>query len=986
MADKSSSKLNHDPLAWLNEEEDIEASYGLAGSKDGRKQQAQIAGSEMPISLLEESFALLAPQGEELAERFYARLFADYPEVEPLFANVSDFAAQQKKLLASLKLVVSNLRQPAVLQKALAEMGRRHQGYGVVAAHYPAVVNTLVAVMAEMAGDAWSEELASAWSLALRSVADMMIKAYRKEEGKPMAASTPAAGGNMVTSDLKVLTDILEYSPLNIMMCDVDENIVFVNRKAREVLTGLEDELQKYLPGFRVSEVVGGSIHRYHRDPDAIRRILHAMRPGEVRHGAITPGPFYFEHETRLLTNAKGERVGFVVQWQDKTESRKKEEQAQRLQRAVDQAQTAMMTIDRNLVITYVNEATKKIMSSNAKALASVYPGVDFSNMPGICIDVFHRNPAHQRALLADPNNLPYETDIHVGPLVFHIRVNAIRDLKNSYVGCTLEWSDVTELRRSETNVARLQSALTSSETAIMMCDDNLTITYMNPAVIELLENRKSHLRKVFPGFEPARLIGRNIDDFHQNPAHQRGILQDPTRLPYKGEVKLLDLVFEVNATAILDQKGQYMGNMVEWRDVTEQKDAERQIQSLIEKAAAGNLDERIGAEHYQGFMHRLASGINQLMDAVVMPLRATSDVIQSLAEGDLTRQVEGEFDGEFGLLSNAVNESINNLNRMVGEILEAARSISSASSEIAQGNTDLSQRTEEQASSLEETASSMEELTSTVRQNADNARQANQLAANARGEAEKGGSVADKTISAMAEINASSKKIADIIGVIDEIAFQTNLLALNAAVEAARAGEQGRGFAVVAAEVRNLAQRSASAAKEIKSLIKDSVDKVDEGTKLVNESGRSLEMIVSAVKKVSDIIAEIAAASQEQSAGIEEVNKAVMQMDEMTQQNAALVEEAAAASESLEEQARGLTDLMQFFRRDEGEVEEAAPAHRSSARHAAAPAARAAAPQQRPAARRKPAAAPPARAAARPARQAPSPAASGDDDEWLEF
>jgi methyl-accepting chemotaxis protein len=239
---------------------------------------------------------------------------------------------------------------------------------------------------------------------------------------------------------------------------------------------------------------------------------------------------------------------------------------------------------------------------------------------------------------------------------------------------------------------------------------------------------------------------------------------------------------------------------------------------------------------------------------------------------------------------------------------------VASGAEEISQGNADLSQRTEEQASSLEETASSMEEMTSTVRQNADNAKVANELAEKTSSKAIQGGEVVNRAVQSMSGINESSKKIADIIGVIDEIAFQTNLLALNAAVEAARAGEQGRGFAVVAGEVRNLAQRSAGAAKEIKDLIRDSVSKVEDGTLLVNESGETLKDIVASVKRVTDMISDIAEASVEQSSGIEQVNKAVTQMDEMTQQNAALVEEASAAGESMAEQANDMRRLLNFF------------------------------------------------------------------------
>jgi methyl-accepting chemotaxis protein len=251
-----------------------------------------------------------------------------------------------------------------------------------------------------------------------------------------------------------------------------------------------------------------------------------------------------------------------------------------------------------------------------------------------------------------------------------------------------------------------------------------------------------------------------------------------------------------------------------------------------------------------------------------------------------------------------------------------AATEVRAGAEEISRGNADLSRRTEEQASSLEETSSSMEEMTSTVKNNADNAAQANQLAAAARAQAERGGSVVGAAVAAMGEINASSKRIADIIGVIDAIAFQTNLLALNAAVEAARAGEQGRGFAVVASEVRNLASRSAGAAREIKGLIQDSVGKVAEGTKLVDESGKVLEEIVIGVKKVTEVVAEIASSSREQSAGIEQVNKTITMMDDVTQQNAVLVEEASAAAQALTEQATNLTQLIARYRVGEDSVD----------------------------------------------------------------
>ncbi|MGH8509570.1 MAG: methyl-accepting chemotaxis protein [Gammaproteobacteria bacterium] len=332
-------------------------------------------------------------------------------------------------------------------------------------------------------------------------------------------------------------------------------------------------------------------------------------------------------------------------------------------------------------------------------------------------------------------------------------------------------------------------------------------------------------------------------------------------------------------------------------------------------------LYEQASVQHYGvagGIAFCLALGVwlyFHVIDIFVRPFEGAIRILEKVANGQLDNEFTVDTRDEVGWLLHTIKTTQKGLAQLAVEARSVSHAVQKGSQEIAQGNTDLSQRIEEQAASLEETASSMEELTSTVRQNADNAQQANQLAVAAREHAEKGGEVVGKAVAAMSEINTSAKRIADIIGVIDEIAFQTNLLALNAAVEAARAGEQGRGFAVVAGEVRNLAQRSAEAAKEIKVLIQDSVRKVEEGARLVDASGSTLVEIVTWVKKVSAIIADIAAASQEQSAGIEQVNRGITQMDQVTQQNAAFVEEMASASQSMNEQAVHLTQAIQSFR-----------------------------------------------------------------------
>jgi methyl-accepting chemotaxis protein len=400
------------------------------------------------------------------------------------------------------------------------------------------------------------------------------------------------------------------------------------------------------------------------------------------------------------------------------------------------------------------------------------------------------------------------------------------------------------------------------------------------------------------------------------------------------------------------------------------------QIQSLVEAAGRGDFTVRGDEAAFEHEFRKMVAALNRLMQTSDTALNEVVRVLGALAKGDLTEKITNEYQGTFGRVKDDSNKTVEQLTSIVGSIKESVAAINVASKEIASGNTDLSQRTEEQASSLEETAASTEELTGTVKQNAENARQANQLAAGASEVAGRGGEVVRQVVTTMGSISESSKKIVDIISVIDGIAFQTNILALNAAVEAARAGEQGRGFAVVATEVRNLAQRSAAAAKEIKELIGNSVEKVEHGTRLVDEAGKTMEEIVMSVKRVTDIMSEIMAASQEQSGGIEQVNQAITQMDQVTQQNAALVEEAAAAAESLDEQARSLAEAVAVFRVAQG----TASAPRAVARPVPAKSATA-----RPEAKLR--ALPTAKPALKPVAAAPkAKAAAGTDKKWEEF
>jgi methyl-accepting chemotaxis protein len=442
---------------------------------------------------------------------------------------------------------------------------------------------------------------------------------------------------------------------------------------------------------------------------------------------------------------------------------------------------------------------------------------------------------------------------------------NPIPDMDDKPFKVVKYATDITEQKRQDEMNAAFKGALDNLGSSVTVADANLNIIYLNNSMREMFNAVQADFRKDLPSFDASRVLGSNIDMFHKNLSHQRQVLANLTKT-LTTQIKIGGRTMRISMNPMLDAAGKRVGTVVEWMDRTAELATEADIKSLVASVTAGDLTQRMDIEGRTGVFAEIGKGINELSDSM----------------GELVSRVQ-----------------------------EAATEVSRGSEEISQGNTDLSQRTEEQASSLEETASSMEEMTSTVKQNADNASKASQLAAAARDQADKGGSVVSQAIRAMTGINDASKKIVDIIGVIDEIAFQTNLLALNAAVEAARAGEQGRGFAVVASEVRSLAGRSATAAKEIKGLIQDSVRKVEEGSTLVTQSGQTLDQIVTAVKKVSDIIGEIAGASQEQSAGIDQVNKAVMQLDEMTQQNAALVEQASAASQAMASQAKSLNEMM---------------------------------------------------------------------------
>ncbi|MCK9635075.1 MAG: methyl-accepting chemotaxis protein [Methylobacter tundripaludum] len=476
---------------------------------------------------------------------------------------------------------------------------------------------------------------------------------------------------------------------------------------------------------------------------------------------------------------------------------------------------------------------------------------------------------------------------------------------------------DVAESQRVADENLRIKIALDNVSTGVMIADNDGKIIYANPSVSDMLSKAEQGIRKDFPGFSAGKLVGSKIDSFHKKPAHQAQLLGALTGT-YTTTMELGGRSMVVAASPVINKQGQRLGSVAEWQDRTAEIAVEKEVSTIVAAATLGDFTHRFDLRGKEGFLRELGEALNQLLYTTETGINETVRVLEALSRGDLTQTITHDYHGTFGQLKDNSNTTVEKLKNIIHLIKEAAGCINTGVQEIASGNNDLAHRTEEQATRLEQTAASMQELTSSVQHNTENAKQTNRLATGAAEIADQGGVAVGQVVSTMNEIKESSQKIEQIISVIDDIAFQTNILAFNAAVQAAHAGIHGHGFAVVASEVRHLAQRAAASAEQIKSLIEDSVEKIDVGSKLAAQAGLTMKEIVSSIRSVSGMMAEITAASVEQSAGIEQVNLAILQMDNVTQQNAALVEQAAAATESLEEQAQNLAVTVSGFNVDE--------------------------------------------------------------------
>ncbi|MEC9344596.1 MAG: methyl-accepting chemotaxis protein [Pseudomonadota bacterium] len=465
----------------------------------------------------------------------------------------------------------------------------------------------------------------------------------------------------------------------------------------------------------------------------------------------------------------------------------------------------------------------------------------------------------------------------------------------------------------------RLRETIESADTSLLLADDTYRIVYLNRNMQQFLGQIEGDIRKVVPSFSAENMIGKSTDTFFADGAARRDAF-DRLREPMVTSVVFGARTVMLSVVPVFDTQGKRIGTSFGWVDKTAELAIETEMQAVVAQAAAGDFTARIDLAGKTGFLRTIGEGMNSLCGQIGQAMADVSLMLSALANGDLTRRIDATYQGVLEQVRTDANATAVRLSQIVAEVQQASTELSHTSAEISAGSMDLSKRTEQQAASLEQTAASMEELAATVKANAANAGRARDLSGTARQQSQAGARVVAQAVDAMHPIEESARKISDIIGIIDEIAFQTNLLALNAAVEAARAGEAGKGFGVVASEVRTLAQRTSEAAKDIKGLISTSNTHVQDGVKLVQQTGEALKKIQESTDQVAQVIAEIASASEQQASGIAEVNQAVTHMDEMTQQNSAMVEENTAAAKSLEEQASELDRQMRFFTIDGGQ------------------------------------------------------------------
>lgn len=593
------------------------------------------------------------------------------------------------------------------------------------------------------------------------------------------------------------------------------------------------------------------------------------------------------------------------------------------LKSALDNANANVMIADNGRNIIYVNKAVSRLLKDKEREIQQDLPQFSADELVGTNIDKFHKNPRHQIDMLEKLSG-QHKTQITLGGVTFGLIANPIFDTNGKRAGTSVEWEDLTEslkFKEVAREAAVIKTALDGATTNMMMAGPDRRITYVNRSVVEMLKKNEAKIREKLPNFNAHKLVGTLIDDFHKNPRHQEAML-DALSDTYKTQIRLADLVFNLVANPIFSETGERLGTSVEWRDVTDEVRAQEDIQRLIEAAGDGQLDNRLREDEYEGFLRTVAGGLNSLLDAVSEPIKDIIRVTERQAQNDLTAIVEGEYGGIFGQMKDAINNASDNINAVLNQTVSATGQVAESVEQLRTSSQALASGATEQSAAVEEVSANLAQTDSQVRSNSENANIASDLSGQTAGIANEGQEKMRAMVEAMQGIASSSDDITKIIKVIDDIAFQTNLLALNAAVEAARAGQHGKGFAVVAQEVRNLAGRSAKAARETADLIEESSRKVRDGVSIADNTAEVLGSIVENVLKVKDVVAEIAAACEEQTKGISQINVAISQVSTATNASSQQSMELASASDELASLTEQLQNEIGRFQLRAGQVD----------------------------------------------------------------